>query len=81
MDKNIEEVEFTIFDTETTGLEPQAGDRIVEIAGIRIRGEEKVATFQSLVNPKRPISSAAFQVNRISQEMLEGAPEMDCVMP
>lgn len=81
MDKNIEEVEFTIFDTETTGLEPQAGDRVVEIAGIRVRGQEKIAAFQSLVNPKRPISSAAFQVNRISQEMLEGAPSMESVMP
>lgn len=81
MHKNIDEVEFTIFDTETTGLEPSLGDRIVEIAGIRFRGKEKIAAFQALVNPGRPISEAAFRVNKISQEMLKSAPDIKEVMP
>jgi len=81
MGKNIEEVEFTIFDTETTGLEPTSGDRIVEIAALRFRGKERLATFETLINPGRPISEAAFQVNRISQEMLESAPSMEEMMP
>ncbi len=81
MDKNIDEIEFTLFDTETTGLEPESGDRIVEIAGIRFKGKEQIATFQTLVNPHRPISSAAFAVNKITADMLQGAPEMDKVMP
>jgi DNA polymerase-3 subunit alpha (Gram-positive type) len=81
MNKNIEDIEFTIFDTETTGLEPQSGDRIVEIAGIRIKGKEKISTFQTLVNPGRLVSFAAFQVNKISQEMLKDAPGIDIVMP
>lgn len=81
MDKNLEEVEFTIFDTETTGLEPQSGDRIVEIAGVRLKGKETISTFQSLVNPHRAISEGAFQVNRITQDMLKGAPEADAVLP
>ncbi len=75
MNKNIEETEFTIFDTETTGLEPESGDRVVEIAGIRFRGKETIATFQTLVNPHRLISAAAFAVNKITSEMLQGAPE------
>ncbi len=77
----IDEVEFTIFDTETTGLDPQAGDRIVEIAAIRFKGKDKINSFQTLVNPHRPISPAAYQVNRISQEMLESAPDINTVMP
>jgi DNA polymerase III epsilon subunit family exonuclease len=81
MPENLEEIEFTIFDTETTGLEPQSGDRVVEIAGLRFRGSEKIATFQSLVNPGRQISEAAFAVNRISQEMLDSAPRIEEVMP
>jgi DNA polymerase-3 subunit epsilon len=81
MGQHIDEIEFTIFDTETTGLEPASGDRIVEIAGIRFRGKERIATFQTLVNPNRPISEAAFQVNRITQDMLKGAPGADAVMP
>ncbi len=81
MDKNLEEIEFTIFDTETTGLDPEGGDRIVEIAGIRLKGEQKVAAFQTLVNPQRPISQAAFEVNRITSQILKDAPSMETVMP
>ena len=81
MNKNLEEVEFTIFDTETTGLEPAFGDRIVEIAAVRFKGSQRLATYQTLVNPKREISAAAFQVNQISQEMLAGAPSIEEIMP
>ena len=81
MNKNIDEIEFTIFDTETTGLEPETGDRIVEIAGIRFKGKQKIAQFQTLVNPHRPISEAAQMVNRITPDMLKDAPSIDAVMP
>lgn len=81
MNKNIEDVEFTIFDTETTGLDPRSGDRIVEIAAVKIRGKTRLAEFQSLVNPHRMISQAAFEVNRITQKMLEGAPDIEKVIP
>lgn len=81
MNKNLDEIEFTIFDTETTGLEPESGDRVVELAGIRFKGKQKLETFQSLVNPKREISEAAFAVNRITQDMLKDAPSIELVMP
>lgn len=81
MNKNLDEVEFIIFDTETTGLEPESGDRIVEIAAVKFKGREKQGSFQALVNPKRPISEGAFRVNKISQEMLLDAPTMDLVLP
>jgi DNA polymerase III epsilon subunit len=81
MGKSLEEVEFVIFDTETTGLEPQSGDRIVEIAAIRFKGKEKLAVFESLVNPRRDISEGAFSVNGITQEMLKGAPEIKELLP
>ncbi len=79
--KNINEIEFVIFDTETTGLDPASGDRIVEIAGVRIKGNQRLGVFQSLVNPGRKISEAAFAVNKISQEMLDGAPSVEEVIP
>lgn len=81
VDKTIDEIEFTIFDTETTGLEPASGDRIVEIAAIRFKGKEKIATFESLVNPRREISPAAFEVNQITLEMLKVAPPIEMVAP
>lgn len=81
MAKDLEEIEFTIFDTETTGLEPEQGDRIVEIAAIRLKANQKIGIFQTLVNPGRVISAAAFAVNRITSEMLQGAPVMQTVLP
>ena len=81
MNRDINEVEFTIFDTETTGLEPESGDRIVEIAGIRFKGRQKIASFQTLINPHRPISASAFEVNRITPGMLQDAPGIETVMP
>jgi len=81
VNKNLDEIEFTIFDTETTGLEQDAGDRIVEIAGIRFRGKVRIATFQTLVNPHRPISLGAQNVNRITPDMLKDAPSIETVMP
>ncbi|MFH1128877.1 MAG: exonuclease domain-containing protein [Candidatus Omnitrophota bacterium] len=81
MDRNIDEVEFTIFDTETTGLEPETGDRIVEVAAMRFKAEKIIATFDTLVNPHREVSPAAFQVNHITQEVLESAPDSEIVLP
>lgn len=80
-DKNIDQVEFTVFDTETTGLVPESGDRIVEIAAVKLKGKEKTAAFHTLVNPHREISPAAFQVNGITAGMLRQAPPIESVMP
>ena len=81
MDENIETIEFTIFDTETTGLNSFTGDRIVELAGLRVKGAEKIAQFDALVNPQREISPGAFAVNKITPEMLKSAPGMEKVIP
>ncbi|MBN1913585.1 MAG: WYL domain-containing protein [Candidatus Omnitrophica bacterium] len=81
MNKHIDGVEFTIFDTETTGLFSQSGDRIVEIAALKVKGDKEISKFQSLVNPGRLISPGAFEVNRITQEMLEDAPAMERIIP
>jgi len=77
MPKDIKEIEFTIFDLETTGLEPDSGDRIVEIAAVRLRDKQRLGEFQCLVNPgEKRISPAAFEINRITCQMLTGAPEI-----
>ena len=81
MSKNIDEIEFTIFDTETTGLDYRLGDRIVELAAVRFKGENRIAVFQSLVNSEYPVSLGAFNVNKISAEMLMGAPKSKEIIP
>ena len=72
---------FVIFDVETTGLFPETGDRIVEIAALKIVDLQIVDKFHSLVDPKREISFGAYEVNGITPEMLKGAPEAKDVLP
>ena len=74
---------FTIFDTETTGLSPQGGDKIIEIAAVQMRGGEILTgkTFESFVNPKRTIPFESTQVNKITDSMVADAPHIETVLP
>lgn len=74
---------FTVFDTETTGLDPNKGHKIIEIAGIRVEGGRIVesTTFVELVNPERTIPWEAKQVNKIEDDHVLNAPTIDQVLP
>jgi len=74
LDMSLDEITFIYFDVETTGLKPQFGDRICEVAALRCKSGEELRAYHTLVNPQRPISPGAFQVNLISEEDLEHAP-------
>jgi len=78
----IDKAEFTIFDVETTGLYPYSGDKICEIAGLRVDPSfGKAKKFVSLVDPQRPISYGAFSVNGITDEMVARQPTIDKILP
>ncbi len=79
--KDIRDIEFVVFDVETTGLAPGAGDRVVEIAALKVRGRKVVEEFHSLIDPQRPLSTGAFMVNGITPQMLAGAPNASQIMP
>ena len=66
---NLANKDFVVFDVETTGLSPFWGDRVIEIAALRVRGLKPVERFHSLVNPHRRVSYQAFLVNQISDEI------------
>lgn len=73
---------LTVFDIETTGLDPKSGHRIIEIAGVRIEnGTILERPFLSFVNPEREIPLAARQVNKISDEDVKNAPGIEVVLP
>jgi DNA polymerase-3 subunit epsilon len=58
-------------------LSPAYGHRICEVGCLRVRNGEELDRFESLVDPRRPISPGAFRVNRITAEMLRGAPTFE----
>lgn len=64
-----------VLDTETTGLDPAAGHRLVEIACIElINGVPSGALFHRYVNPERDIPAEAFAVHKLSLEFLSDKP-------
>jgi DNA polymerase-3 subunit epsilon len=70
----LHEVPLAFLDVETTGLRPDLGDRVVELAIVRVLGSTEVARFASLVNPQRRLSLGAMQVNGITPDMVANAP-------
>ena len=77
----LNETTFTFLDVETTGLFPQFGDRICEIALLRWRNGKELGSFESLVRPGQPISPGAHAVNGITDEMVADAPHFRDVLP
>ncbi|MCX5513855.1 DNA polymerase III subunit epsilon [Kaistia algarum] len=64
-----------VFDTETTGLEPLKGDRLVEIGGIELLNHIPTGrSYHVYVNPERSMPVEAFRVHGLSDEFLADKP-------
>ena len=64
-----------ILDTETTGLNPATGDRIIEIGCVEMVGRRLTdRTFHHYINPERDIDAGAFAVHGLSREFLSDKP-------
>ena len=64
-----------VLDTETTGLEPGAGHRIIEVACLELNGRRATGRhFHRYVNPERAIDAAASQVHGLTLEDLADKP-------
>ena len=65
-----------VFDTETTGLSPREGHRLVEIGAVEMSGGSLTGrTFHAYIDPERDMPVEAYRVHRISAEMLAGKPK------
>lgn len=82
-DRLLSELSYTVFDTETTGLQPAAGDRIIQIGAARIVNGKLLhqESFEELVDPGRPIPQASVVIHGITQEMVQGKPTIAQVLP
>jgi len=87
LDTPLAEMEAVVFDLETTGFEPDRGDAIISIGGVRIRGgvfegegesggEREGYTFYRVVNPKRPIPPEIEQLTGISNAEAAGGEDL-----
>jgi DNA polymerase III subunit epsilon len=64
-----------VLDTETTGLDPLRGDRLIEVGCIELFNRMPTGqTFHRYINPERDISAEAFAVHGLSTEFLADKP-------
>jgi DNA polymerase-3 subunit epsilon len=64
------------FDTETTGLDPRNGDRLVEIGGVELINHVPTGrTYHVYLNPERDVPIEAFNVHGLSEEFLSDKPK------
>ena len=64
-----------VLDTETTGFDPEAGDRIVEIGAVELINHMPTGrTYHQYINPERDMPADAFAVHGLSTEFLSDKP-------
>jgi DNA polymerase-3 subunit epsilon len=82
-DRPLTDLTFTVFDMETTGLNPVEGDEILSIGAFRMVNcrllrEER---YEQLVDPQRSIPWESVKIHGIHPEMLIGQPSIEQVLP
>lgn len=81
--RSLAELSYTVFDTETTGMDPSGGDEIISISAVRIVNGRllRQEILDQLVDPKRPLSPDSISIHGIQPEMLAGQPTIEQVLP
>jgi DNA polymerase-3 subunit epsilon len=70
-----------LFDTETTGLDPLHGDRVIEVAAIELHnGLPTERTFHRLIDPERDIPAEASRIHGITSIDLVGKPNFAAIV-
>jgi DNA polymerase-3 subunit epsilon len=82
-ERRLVDLVYTVFDTETTGLEPAQGDEIIQIGAARIVNGKllRQECFEQLVDPQRSIPAASIPIHGIQPAMVVGQPKIGEVLP
>jgi DNA polymerase-3 subunit epsilon len=69
-----------VLDTETTGFEPETGDRIVEIGAVELLNHLPTGkTYHQYINPERSMPTSAFEVHGLGDDFLRDKPVFKAV--
>lgn len=82
-ERPLDELAYTVFDTETTGLDPSGGDEILQIGATRVVAGKvrRQESYEQLIDPRRPIPAASIPIHGIEPAMVQGQPAIDVVLP
>jgi DNA polymerase-3 subunit epsilon len=83
LDRLLAEADYVVFDTETTGLRPDADDEIVALGAVRIVNRRVLTgeTFERTVDPRRSIPPTSTKFHGITDAMVKGRPPIAVVLP
>jgi DNA polymerase-3 subunit epsilon len=82
-DRTLRSLTYTVFDTETTGLQPSQGDAIIQMGAVRCVNNKLLRSehFDQLVDPQRTIPAQTIDIHGITPEMVRGQPVISQVLP
>lgn len=70
-----------VLDTETTGLDPNQGDRIVEIGAVELWNHVPTGkTYHQYIDPQRSMRPEAFEVHGLGDDFLRGKPTFSAIV-
>jgi DNA polymerase-3 subunit epsilon len=83
LDRKLSELAYSVFDTETTGLQPSQGDEIIQMGAVRIVNNRllRQEIFDQLVDPRIPLKPEGIPIHGITEAMVAGQPQLDVVLP
>jgi len=72
-------IEFCIIDIETTGFDSQ-NDSIIELSALKIKNNQIIEKFSTLVNPNKPIPAFISDLTHITNDMVKTAPNLETIL-
>lgn len=83
LDRRLTDLVYSVFDTETTGLEPSNGDEIIQMGAVRVVNNRllRQEIFDQLVDPGIPLKPQGIPIHGITEAMVNGQPRLDVVLP